>query len=252
MKRILVAGVIIGGLGIAALFLIITINPLLLINLFIPTPSAAMLYPPAPPLSPVTSIPVEHLLNEYELFLKSKAPVCFAALQPGLSDVDLDTLELKYHFKLTPDLRALYRWHNGAIAGANMNLFPNHRFMPLEDALIRREDILKQVSASSGSQQKIHSTFSGHRNNWIGIGMDLFGDGFFFDPDRKESDGSFFYNRAEDIGYIFYPAFRNYLAAVLDGEKAGVIKSGKEGIEISDYIKMHSIILQYGAVPSVK
>lgn len=75
------------------------------------------------------------------------------------------------------------------------------------------------------------------------------GDGHFFDPGRSESQGSFFFCFAEDGSYVFYPAFRNSLAAVVDGQKAGVFVAGSLGIETADFEKAQELWQRYGAAP---
>jgi hypothetical protein len=79
--------------------------------------------------------------------------------------------------------------------------------------------------------------------------VDLAGDGYFFDPGRSESQGSFFFCFAEDGSYEFYPAFRNYLAAVVAGEKAGVFVAGTGGVDTADFGKAQELWQRYGAAP---
>src|SRR5262245_44368539 len=97
-------------------------------------PSGGATYPSAPAMPAVVATPVEELLSQHEAFLKSNVPTAHAALQPGLSDAEIDAIENQHSFKLTADLRALYRWHNGTAPGANVDAFPNHQFVPLDVA----------------------------------------------------------------------------------------------------------------------
>jgi hypothetical protein len=61
--------------------------------------------------------------------------------------------------------------------------------------------------------------------------VDLAGDGYFYDPGRSEAQGWFFFCFAEDGSYVFFRAFRNYLAAVVEGEKTNVFTGGPGGVD---------------------
>jgi hypothetical protein len=86
-----------------------------------------------------------------------------------------------------------------------------------------------------------------HRDKWIDVFVDLAGDGYFFDPGRTEAEGSFFFCFAEDAEYIFFPSFRNYLAAVIEGNESGVFKVGIHGTETLDFKKAQILWKKYGA-----
>ncbi len=220
-----------------------------MLSSFLPTPSPDEMYPPAPAMPPVVAVPVEDLLATYEAFLKAKAPSVLAALQPGLSDSEIDKLEAAHSIKLTSDLRALYRWRNGTPRSANVDTFPNHKFVPLDVALANRDDLRKQVKAGTAEQQQAYAAFAGHRDAWLGLIVDLAGDGHFLDPAKAESEGSFFFCFNEDGSYVFYPAFRNYLAAVVEGEKTGVFVAGTRGVDTADFVKAHALWQKFGAAP---
>jgi len=200
-------------------------------------------------MPPTVATEVEDLLAQYEAFLKTKTSAVFSALQPGLSDTKIDAIEKEYHLKLTDDLRALYCWHNGTQLTANVDAFPNHQFVPLDVALANREDLRRQVQAGTPAQQQAYAALAGHRGAWLGLIVDPAGDGHFFDPDRTESQGSFFFCFAEDSSYVFYPAFRNYLAAVVEGEKAGIFVAGPRGVDTADFVKAQQLWERYGAAP---
>ena len=220
---------------------------LTLITSLIPTPPPGSMYPAAPPMPAAVPTPVEDLLSQHEAFLKSHAPATGAALLPGLTDLQIDALEATYSVKLTPDLRALYRWHNGSNPASSLSAFPDHLFIPLDTALANREDLRKQVKASTPDQRKAFATFAGHTDSWIGLIVDPAGDGHFFDPTRTESEGSFFFNFKEEGSYIFYLAFRNYLAAVVEGEKSGTFVTGPQGLTTTDFIKADTLWKRFGA-----
>ncbi|MBW3538979.1 MAG: SMI1/KNR4 family protein [Planctomycetes bacterium] len=198
-------------------------------------------------MPPAVSTPVENLLSQYEAFLKSKAPSVLSALQPGLTDSEIDALERQHGVKLTSDLRALYRWRNGTPRSANIDAFPDHQFVPLDVVFADRDELRKQVKAGTPEQQQVYAAFAGHRDEWLGLIVDVAGDGHFFDPGRSESQGSFFFCFAEDGSYVFYPAFRNYLAAVVNGQKAGVFAAGSLGIDTTDFEKALELWQRYGA-----
>jgi hypothetical protein len=95
-------------------------------------------------------------------------------------------------------------------------LIPGHRFLSLEEIVRERAAMRQQRSAESWLQRPAHAVFAGHRNSWITIMEDLAGDGYFYDPARKTSGGSFFYCFAEEGSYLYFPSFRNFIAAILD------------------------------------
>jgi cell wall assembly regulator SMI1 len=218
-----------------------------ILGAFIPVPSPEDAYPHAPPMPPVVTTPIADLLSQHEAFLKSNAPAISASLQLGLTDTQIDTIETKYGLKLPPDLRALYRWRDGTPRTAALAAFPDHDFVPLELALTNRDDLRKQVKAGTSEQQQVYSAYAGHRDSWVGLIVDAAGDGHFFDPARSESEGSFFFCFAEDGNYIFYPTFRNYLAAVIEGENSGVFAPGPQGLQTVDFLKAQQLWCRFGA-----
>lgn len=249
VRRILIAGgVAILVLVVAAVVLVRLKGPAMLSSFF-PVPSPDEMYPSAPAMPPVVAAPVEDLLSQYEAFLQAKAPAVFAAMQPGLSDREIDDLEALHSIKLTSDLRALYRWRNGTPPSANVHAFPDHQFVPLDVALANRDDLRKQVKAGTPEQQQAYAAFAGHRDAWIEVIVDGAGDGHFFDPARSESEGSFFFCFAEDGRYTFYPAFRNYLAAVIEGGKTGVFVGAPRGVDTADFVNAEALWRRFGAVP---
>ena len=204
-------------------------------------------YPPAPAMPKPTTEPVEALLARYEKMLADQAPAALAALQPGLSDAQIDALEAKHGFKLTPDLRALYRWRNGERRNSRTQVFPSHRFVPLDEAVPSRDGLRQQVKAGSPDEQKVYAAYAGHRDPWLGLIVDAAGDGYFFDPTRSEAEGSFFFCFAEDGSYTYFPAFRSYLAAVVEGHEQGAFGLGLGGTSTKDFYKAEAIWSRHGA-----
>ena len=246
-------GLIAACIGLLALIVIVALllrfkGDSILMSL-LPVPSPEEMYPPAPPMPPAVSTPAEDLLAKYEAFLKAKAPAVFAALRPGLSDAQIDALEARHGLKLTGDLRALYKWRDGTPTAANVDAFPNHHFVPLDDALTQRTVLRNQVKRATPVQQQAYARFAGHSDAWVGLIVDGAGDGHFYDPGRSEAEGSFFFCFAEDGDYTFYPAFRNYLAAVVAGADAGVFTAGPLGVATADLAKAEQLYQQFGTTP---
>ncbi len=144
-------------------------------------------------------------------------------------------------------MRALYRWRNGTSRQAYICAFPNHEFVPLDQAAAQRDELRRQVEAETPEQQKAYALLAGHRDAWLGLIVDLAGDGYFFDPGRSEAQGSFFFCFAEDLSYVFFPSFRNYLAAVVEGSESGVFKFGGQGAETTDFERARRLWCKYGA-----
>ena len=237
-------------------FILIAVVVVLVIGAFVPwremvirilLPPPGNLYPPAPPMPAVVAESPDQLLAQYERILMERAPNVLAALQPGLTDAEIDALEAKHQFKLTPDLRSLYRWRNGTPRTANICAFPNHEFVPLDQALANREGLRSQVKAQTSEQQRFYATYAGHRDAWLGLIVDLAGDGYFFDPGRSEAEGSFFFCFAEVGEYVFFPSVRNYLAAAIEGNQSGVFTFGARGTDTSDFGKARELFRRYGA-----
>ena len=205
------------------------------------------LYPKAPAMPPTLAESVESLLAKYEEILRTRAPAVLASLQPGLNDAQIDTFESRHAFKLPRDLRTLYRWRNGTADTSSLDAFPDHRFIPLDEAIATRDSIRGQVARSTPAEREAYVTLAGHRAPWLGVVTDPAGDGYFFDPNRSEAEGSFFFSFAEDGTYIFFPAFRNFLAAVIAGNEAGVLRFGDKGAETADFTRAQNIWLRYGA-----
>jgi cell wall assembly regulator SMI1 len=216
-----------------------------LVTAMVPPPG--VMYPDAPPMPPVSSRSIEELLAQFERLLTKQAPEALASLQPGLSDAQIDELEKKHQFKLTLDLRAFYRWRNGSPRDATLVVFAEHRFVPLDEALADRDALRQQVSAGDAAQRKADAALFGYREKWIGVIMDAAGDGYYFDPARSEDHGSFFYCFAEDGSYVFFPAFRNFLASTIEGHERGIFKFGSGGAETVDFNGAVDLWKRYGA-----
>jgi cell wall assembly regulator SMI1 len=210
----------------------------------VPPPVAFL--PPAPVMPAVVAATPEEVLARFERLLADKAPAILAALQPGLTDEQINAIEAQHGLKLPPDLRALYRWRDGT-RPAGPDAFPGHRFVPLGEAVAERVGLQRQVQNATPAQRAAFKTFAGPRDTWLGIATDAAGDGYFLDPGRAENQGSFFFFFAEDGYYVFYPAFRSYLTALCDGHASGALRFGPRGAEIADYAKAETLWARYGA-----
>jgi cell wall assembly regulator SMI1 len=200
-----------------------------------------MLYPRAPLMPAAVPETADKLLARYEQILRKQAPQLLAATQPGLSDAQIDALEKEHHFTLPPDLRALYRWRNGTSSG--LDVFADHRFVPLDEALTERAAV-GEGAAPAGFVARM---FVSHREGWIEVITDPAGDGYYFDPARSESEGSFFFCFAEDAQFVFFPAFRNFLAASVEGHETQVLSFGELGAETLDFDRAQKLWERFGA-----
>jgi cell wall assembly regulator SMI1 len=207
--------------------------------------------PPASAMPPVVKETMDELLAKLDGVFLAKAPATAAALQPGLTDAQIDALEQQGGFVLTQEMRALYRWHNGMTAagpGLLAEFIPIHRFIPLDEAVRQRAMYQQQVSNLSLSQRAAHGAFAGHRDDWLGVFEDGAGDGYYYDPARRDRAGHFFYNFAEDASYEYFPSLRNFFAGVIECYETGVYfpAAGRTGID-ADYAKAAAVYARYGA-----
>lgn len=99
----------------------------------IPTMQRSFFYPKAGNLPPAVAEPIDQLLADLQMSLNTNAPIVAQALQPGLSDARISELEAQGGFRLSDDLRALYRWHNGVPSDSRVKLLPSYRFVTLDE-----------------------------------------------------------------------------------------------------------------------
>ncbi|MCA0350810.1 MAG: hypothetical protein LCH85_02325 [Chloroflexi bacterium] len=85
--------------------------------------------------------PLMQLLAELDTFLEQHAPDLYGQLRPGVTEDQIDRLNvLLAPLQLPDDVATLYRWHNGTANG--MELFGDPDFLPLEEALAAYRDAL--------------------------------------------------------------------------------------------------------------
>ena len=175
-------------------------------------------YPKPPRLPPVVAQSTEELLARLQQVFEQRAPDFAQSLQPGISDTRIRELEEHGKFRLSPELQALYRWHNGMRTNGNAELIPMGYFLSLDRVVDECNALRAQLTAATPAQRAAYQTFAGHRNAWVPILPDGAGDGYFFDPERN----SFFYHFGETGTYHWFPSFRNFLAAVIECYEKGV------------------------------
>jgi len=199
------------------------------------------MYPTAPQMPPIVSQSTEEILGQLEFQLKSKAPQIFTNLQPGLSDEKIVELERKSGIQLPDEIKALYRWRNGfkleminscgfQVAGP----MPGHYFLPLEEALHIPVSVSNEVAQATLTLRTAFNVLAGFTKSWITLFDDGAGDGYFFDPKRKPTDGAVFFNFMEEGQYVFFPSAKNLYAGMVKCYEQGVFtwkeENGQPGL----------------------
>lgn len=203
-------------------------------------------YPEIPTLPPVVAQSTEELLSRLQPLLEQKAPEVARVLQPGISDEQIQALESKGRFRLSGELKALYRWHNGMSTNGWLNFIPGHFFHPLEEVVAGRLGLEAQVKANTRAQRAAFEIFAGHTKTWVMILDDGAGDGYFFDPERN----SFFYHFAETASYQWYPSLRNFLAGVIECYETDAFYSTNVTNSVrleEDYERSAKVLNRFGA-----
>jgi len=206
------------------------------------------LYPKPPHMPKVVKRSLEAVLQDLESVLAEKVPFVANQLQPGLSSGEIDELEKKAGVKLTNELRALYMWHNGCSTETNQDFMPGHLFLPLDTTVEQKMVIKQQLESAPRSQRYAFNLFAGHRLDWITIFDDRCGDGYFYDPKRKNNESCIFYHFAEDGYYFFFPSLKNLLAAITEcyRQSAYLQESGSNTLK-ENYQHSERIFAGFGA-----
>ena len=192
-----------------------------------PSMQRSFFYPKPRGLPPVVAETTEQLLARLQATLETNPPVVARALQPGLSDVQISELETQGDFRLSGDLRALYRWHNGLHTNSTVGLLPGQRFVSLDEVVAERALMRRQSSAA-------FRLFAGHRKSWLHVLDDGAGDGYFYDPERTEAQGPFFFHFAEVGHYIWFPSLRNFLSGVIECYQTQAVKVATDGKSLDE------------------
>jgi len=199
-----------------------------------PSIQRSFFYPKPRGLPPVVSQTTEQLLTRLQSVLETNAPIVARALQPGLSDAQIAALEAQGGFRLSDDLRALYRWHNGLTTNSTVGLLAGQRFVPLDEVVRERALVGQQVASGSAVQRSASSVFAGHRTGWVQVLDDGAGDGYFYDPKRTDAEGAFFHHFAEVGYYLWFPSLRNFLAGVVECYESQAVKMAADGKSLDE------------------
>jgi hypothetical protein len=210
---------------VAVIAVLIVAGPLML---------RSFLYPKPRGLPQAVSFTTDQLLARLQLVLATNAPMLAQSLQPGLSDAQITALESEGDFRLSKNLKALYRWRNGMSTNCPYGLVPGHRFLPLEEVKLQRTMMRQELASATGLQRLGFSLFAGHRQNWVTILDDTAGDGYFYDPDRTHAEGSFFYHMASGAYYTWFPSLNNFLLGVIECYEGGAFKVSADGKSLEE------------------
>lgn len=215
------------GVGVIAMLAIafVLAGPVVVRSVFYPKPEG---------LPAVVSQTTEQLLARLENVLRTNAPLVAGALRPGLSDAEIAAMEAEGGFRLSDDLRILYRWRNGMVTNSAAEFLPGQRFLPLEDVMRERSVVAQQEASATALQRAAYSVFAGHRKYWVHIFDDGAGDGYFYDPNRRDSDGAFFFHFAEVAYYVWFPSVRNFLAGVIECYETEAVKVAADGKSLEE------------------
>ena len=215
-----------------------------------PSMQRSFFYPKPRGLPSVVSQTAEQLLARLQSLLETNAPIVAQALQPGLSDAQISALETEGGFRLSDDLRAFYRWHNGMATNSTAGLLPGQRFCPLDELVSERALVRQQVASGTSVQRAAFAVFAGHTKDWVHVLDDGAGDGYFFDPKRTDAEGAFFFHFAEVGYYIWFPSFRNFLSGVVECYETGCVKLAADGKSLDEDADRTQKIWEQLAKPS--
>jgi hypothetical protein len=173
----------------------------------IPLLARRFFYPKPPTLPQIVGTPTEQLLVQLQAVLDTNAPLVARSLQAGLSDSQISALETQGGIQLSKDLKLFYRWHNGMSSNSTCGLLPGQRFVPLDEMIQSRAYLHRDVASVTAVQAASYSVFAGYRKSWVQVLDDGAGDGYFYDSQREERGGSFFYHMSEVRYYLWFPSF---------------------------------------------
>ena len=108
-----------------------------------------------------------------------------------------------------------------------LGLLPGQRFLPLEQCVAERALVRQQSGAA-------FAVFAGHRKSWVHVLDDGAGDGYFFDPERTDAAGAFFYHMGESGYYVWFPSFRNFLSGAIDCYETRCVRLSADGKNLDE------------------
>jgi cell wall assembly regulator SMI1 len=206
-------------------------------------------YPIAPPMPAVVNETMAEILARLDAILKTNASETEAHLQPGLSVADISKLELQYHVQIPDEIKEIYEWHNGTLAGTNFmgdDFIPGDRFLPLEETL---ENNASMLNGTTSLQRAAYKAMLGYRDSWICLLSDSGGDGYWFDPKRTPAQGAVFYNFNEEGAYTFFPSVKNLMAGIVKCYEQGIyrVKAGTSPPQLDeDFERSANIWNEFG------
>lgn len=210
-------------------------------------------YPVAPPMPPVVDDSMPDILAHLESVLRTNAPQVLAELQPGISSNQISKLEQQYHIQIPDDIEAIYEWHDGAApmtATNRLDFIPIHHFVPLEDMLSEKADEANGIGTATAAQRAAYRFFAGQRDHWYCLFDDGSGNGYFFDPTRKPTEGAIFCVFVEDNDFTFFPSAKNLMAGIAECYEQGAyrVKTGATPPELNkDFDQSTKIWAEFGA-----
>jgi hypothetical protein len=102
----------------------------------------------------------------------------------------------------------------------------------------------QQLDSATMLQRAGWAVFAGHRNSWIQALNDGAGDGYFYDPERTDVEGAFFYHFAEDGSYTWFPSLRNFLSGLIECYQTKSITLEKDGKNLKEDVSRTQAIWQ--------
>jgi hypothetical protein len=192
-----------------------------------PSMQRSFFYPKSHDLPSVVGQATEQLLVRLQSTLDANAPAVARSLQSGLSAAELTELEARGGFRLSDDLRALYRWHDGMQTNSTVGLLPGQRFVPLAEVVTERATMQQQKGVA-------FRVFAGYRRGWLHVVDDGAGDGYFYDPKRTDAEGAFFQHFAEAGYYLWFPSLRNFMAGVIDCYESRAVRVTADGKNLDE------------------
>lgn len=187
-----------------------------------------------PPMPPVVEQSMEEAIRGFEAELAAHQPGLDASWQSGITAAELGRAESAIGHPIHPEMQALYRWHNGL--KANAELFPGYSFVSLEEAAHTNQEV-NAAYARSGM-----GPLMSHEASWLILFPDPAGDGYYYDPAASYEGGAVFFNFRESGYYIHFPSVRNLLIALTECFRQGVYREG----ETTDFDREIRILTKYG------
>jgi hypothetical protein len=177
----------------------------------------------------VVEEPMEAILQSLETELNTHNSAVIASLYPGISDEELRQAEASLGRSIHPEMKALYRWHNGL--ANDMELFPGHGFLPLGLAIQTNRELTEQY------RDKGFSLLMAHEKHWLILFPDSAGDGYYYDPVKDYETGGVFYNFREAGYYRYFPSIKNLLKALVECYRQGAyLPKGETNFEVEERI----------------